>query len=203
MLTIQNLLQKAKADESHSSVSQAEKCFANREQASREFYEFKQNLFDIKCWNESANLGSYEVFNEKGEIISNGKILEDSLIRISLKGTGKYDWVKAIEISDSINEIILTVQPTFDPTDKDKKTVSHFFTAEARNNFCLHLEENKIGFLIIGLNEKQNIAQTDDFVAAIRNWVTANVGSYLGIQKGEWTAFTKNFLHGKKEQTEH
>ena len=200
MPTILNLLEQAQADESHSSVSRAETDFNNPVEAAKEFVKLKENLQNIDCWNKAGNLSSFEIFDQDGKAVSSGKIAKDLLIRISLKGTGKYDWVKVSEISDAGNEMILTVQPTFDPDNKDKQTVSHFFTAEARNNFCLQLNGTKISFYVIGLNEKQNIAQTNDFVEAIRNWVTANVGSYLGIQKGEWTAFTEKFLHSEEAE---
>lgn len=194
MKTIENLLELAKSDQNHSSVSKSEKIFLDEPEAQRAFAEYKKHLVDLSCWNEAGNLSSYQLFDQNGEIIANGKIAQDLLIRISLKGTGKYDWVKVVEIADESNEMILTVQPTFDPSKKEAKTVSHFFTAEARNNFCLHLDGRKISFYIIGLNEKQNLTQTSDFVEAIRNWVAANVGTYLGLQKAEWTTFAENFI---------
>lgn len=194
MQTVKNLLEQAKSDQSHSSVSQAETSFSNQTDASKAFEKYKKNLLNINCWNEAGNLSGYQLFNQDGEVVPTGKIAENLLIRISLEGMGKYDWVKVIEISDNENETILTTQPTFDPAEKGAKTVSHFFTAEARNNFCLQLNNRNINFYIIGLKEKQNVAQTNDFVEALRNWVAANVGSYLNLQKGEWKTFADNFL---------
>ena len=201
MKTIRALLEQANTDENHSSVSKSETHFSNQARTRQGFSEYKKCLLDLTCWNKAGNLSSYQHFKENGET-TEGKVSENSLIRISLKGTGKYDWVKVIEITDNEDEFILTVQPTYDPTAENPKIVSHFFTAEARNNFCLQLKDTKIVFYIIGLNEKQNVAPTSEFVEAIRNWVAANVGSYLGLQRDEWTTFAQNFLQltNKKQQ---
>lgn len=194
MKSIDYLKREANSDKKHSSISQAEIIFDDQTKASNAFMGYKENLLNLNCWNQSGNLSKYRLFDLHGKSIRNQKLSENLLLRISLKGSGKYDWVKIIELNDSLNEMIVTVQPTFDPNDKEAKSVSHFFTEEARNNFCLQLLETKVFFFIIGLNEKQNVAQTDDFVEAIRNWVAANVGTYLGIQKSEWSSFAEKFL---------
>lgn len=201
MKTIQMLLEQASINENNSSVSKSETHFSNQEEIRQRFTEYKKCLLDLTCWNKAGNLSSYQHFKENGEK-TDDKISENSLIRISLKGTGKYNWVKVVGLTDNEDEFILTFQPTYDPTAENPKIVSHFFTAEARNNFCLQLKDTKIVFYIIGLNEKQNLAPTSDFVEAIRNWVTANVGSYLGLQREEWTTFAQNFLQliKKKQQ---
>ena len=92
--------------------------------------------------------------------------------------------------------MVLTVQPTFDPTakDADKNRTSHFFTSEATNNFCLEKQENKVNIYVIGLSEKPNTQDTGGILETIRNYATANLGHYFGIQEGEWTTFCKNFL---------
>ena len=202
MRSIQSLLEQAKSDENHSSVSHSEIEFKKQAEAAQAFSEYKEKLLIVDCWNEAGEISSYTLFNQKGEKLKSRTIAENSLIRISLKGTGKYDWVKVVEIADNKHEMILTVQPTFDATAQESKKnrVSHFFTDEARNNFCLQLDNKKINFYIIGLNEKQNVTHTNDFVEAIRNWVTANIGSYLGIQKGEWKIFAKNFLQSQNQK---
>lgn len=200
MKTIENLIIEANSDQKHSSVSEAEIEFDEKIKATSAFGKYKKNLLNLECWNQAGNLSSYELFDVQGEIVRTRQLKENLLLRISLKGSGKYDWVKIIDISETQETVIVTVQPTFDPNKSETKTVSHFFTEEARNNFCLRLMDKKVIFYIIGLNEKQNVAQTNDFVEAIRNWVAANVGSYLGIQKSEWTTFANNFLRGNKSE---
>lgn len=200
MKSVKNLIKQANSDEKHSSISEAEIEFDDQTKASIAFSQYKKNLLNVDCWNQAGNLSSYELFDVQGKIIRTKQLEENLLLRISLKGSGKNDWVKIIEISETQETVIVTVQPTFDPNKSETKTVSHFFTEEARNNFCLRLMDKKVVFYIIGLNEKQNVAQTNDFVEAIRNWVAANVGSYLGIQKSEWTTFANNFLRGNKSE---
>ena len=100
----------------------------------------------------------------------------------------------AIEkVFDTPQEIVITVRPTYDPTAEDPgpKTTSHFFTAESTNNFSANIKGKTVNAYVIGLNEKQNTAETDSMLEAARNVAAANIGSYLGIQKGEWTTFCK------------
>jgi hypothetical protein len=196
MKTIEQLLQQAESDPNHSSISFAEKSFNSKEQAEKAFADYKIKLMKIDVWNRAGNLAEFELFNLHGEIATDGKLAENLLLRLSLKGAGKYDWVKIVEIKNYERELILTVQPSFDPTDEilDKDKMSHFFTDEARNNFCLQLDTKKVNFYIIGLNEKQNTTQTQSLLETVRNVAAANFGSYFGIQKAEWTIFAGKFL---------
>lgn len=116
-------------------------------------------------------------------------------MRILLKGSGKYDWVKIISIDEATDEFIITVKPTFDPTadEPDKTVISHFFTDESTNNFCLSRNGGKISFYVIGLNEKQNTSETKNTLETVRN-VAVNAAAYVGIQEGEWEKFCHSFL---------
>lgn len=113
-----------------------------------------------------------------------------------MKGSGKYDWVRIVQIIDRKNALIITVKPTCDPTDEaiDKTRTSIFFTADASNNFCLQKEANIVSLYVIGLDEKQNVSETGNVLEIVRNVATAHLGSYLGIQKEEWKTFCKNML---------
>jgi hypothetical protein len=120
-------------------------------------------------------------------------------IRISLPGSGKNDWVKIVEIHDAADEIVLTVQPSSNPTDKeDNSTTSHFFTNDSTNNFCLQKNGIKLNFYVIGLGEKSNTEDTSGIVETVRNFATANIGHYLGIQKAQWQNFCDNFVEIEK-----
>ncbi len=122
-------------------------------------------------------------------------------MRISLKGSGKYDWIRVIDIYEAADKFVVTVKPTYDPTQEksDKTVISHFFTDDSTNNFCVLRKEKTIAFYVIGLGEKQNTNETKNTLETIRN-VAVNLGSYLGIQKVEWEKFCHHFLEDIAEE---
>ena len=198
---IQNLLHQASQEPNTSSVSSAKRNFTDEEQARSVFLEVNEKLLNLDNWNKNSVLSNFEIFDENGDVQADKTIRIGGFERISLKGTGKYDWVKIIDIYGNETEFVITVKPTYDPTEDnpDKKTVSHFFTDEATNNFCLQQDDKSVTLYVIGLNEKQNAGETDNVVETVRNVAVANLGSYLGIQKSEWTTFCKNFLSSENK----
>ena len=202
MKKTEDLLRRAEADESHSSINQAEAIFSDEPAAQNSFVFFKRELRKVEIWNRVSNLSEFELFDENGEISPSRTISESHFIRISIKGSGKYDWVRVVKIIDGPTEMVLTVKPTYDPTDQEgnKDKVSHFFTDEAENNFCLVRDALTINFFIIGLNEHENAEQTEGIIETIRNWITANFGSYLGMQKTQWSTFAANFLELRADE---
>lgn len=180
-----------------SSVTCSKRAFSSSIEAENFFDRLKQKLLRIKEWNEKSGLSGYELFDADGSLSHRKQAIIGDFIRIALHGSGKYDWVKIQDIFEAPNEIVLTVKPTFDPGEKqsDKNVTSHFFTSDATNNFCIERRENIINFCVIGLNEKTNTQEAEGFIEAARNFATANIGSYFGIQKSEWKTFTENFLN--------
>ena len=193
---IDALLKQASLDEDNSSVSSATREFEIPENAESFFPGVKRDLLAIPLWNKNATLSKFELFDDGGHPNSSGTVYEGAFLRISLTGSGKDDWVRIEQVLDTPQEIVITVRPTYDPTaeDPNPKTTSHFFTAESTNNFCANIKGKTVNAYVIGLNEKQNTAETDSMLEAARNVAAANIGSYLGIQKGEWTTFCKKFL---------
>ena len=194
-------LKQAEENENESSISSAEKNFADERQAAQVFSSLKTKLLNIEEWNARALISSYEVFSESGEHSKTGKIAAGVLIRLLLKGSGKYDWIRVIDISETEDEFIITVKPTFDPTAETsaEKTTSHFFTGESANNFCLCRKGLTVALRVIGLSEKQNTSETGGVLETIRN-VAVNLGTYMGIQKSEWEKFCRHFLEDAAEE---
>lgn len=191
----QQLLKMAESDD-ESSVSFAERTFEDQPATDAAFAFYKSKILEMDEWNNFSVWTSFTLFDESGKEMRDKNIRENIFCRLSLKGSGKFDWVKVVGIFETASEIVITVKPTFDPTDKDsdRAETSHFFSAASSNNFCLLKDDKSVGFYIIGLQEEQNTSETKSTLETIRNVVTANAGSYLGIQKGEWTNFCKNFL---------
>jgi hypothetical protein len=198
---IQNLLEKAAAianssNEEMSSVTSSQRNYSKTSEAEKAFGEFHQKLFQIRKWNAHSGLSSFELFDKDGNVCKREAAKIGDFIRITLSGSGKNDWVKIIGIEQIPNETVLTAQPSYNPTDEtpDKSVISHFFTDESTNNFCLQQTGEIIHFYVIGLHEKSNTQETNNIIETARNVATANLGHYLGIQKAEWTTFCENFL---------
>jgi hypothetical protein len=195
---IPRLLEKAERQKGsgESSVTSARRPFPNPADADRFFDELKKEFFRVRDWNGKAALTSFELFDEKGNLADRQTVVVGDYIRLTMTGSGKYDWVRISEIFDEAGEAIVTIKPSHDPTDKDpdKDVTSHFFTSDAANNFCLEKNDAVVSFYVIGLSEKTNTDETESLVEKARNVAVANIASYLGIQKGEWKTFCKKFL---------
>ncbi|MEP7038923.1 MAG: NAD(P)/FAD-dependent oxidoreductase, partial [Acidobacteriota bacterium] len=196
------LLNQAEQNENESSISSADKSFANPADATRVFSSLKTKLLNIDEWNNHSLLSSYALFDENGFESSESELAVGKFIRIALTASGKYDWIRIIEIYDAPDEFIITVKPTFDPTAEnvDKSAISHFFTDQSTNNFCLFKKGEIAAFYVIGLHEKQNTSETENTLETIRN-AAVNVAAYLGMQTSEWAKFCRHFLEDAAGQS--
>ena len=192
---IKDLLNQAQLNEGESSISSAEKTFSDEAQAAQVFSILKTKILSIDEWNGHALLCEFGLFDENGESCQTKILAVGVFMRISMTGAGKYDWIKIINIRETADEFVITVKPTFDPTAEklDKNIISHFFTDESTNNFCLLREAKTVSLSVIGLNEKQNTGETKNALETIRN-VAVNLGVYLGMQNTEWEKFCRHLL---------
>jgi hypothetical protein len=199
---IEKLLHTAKAQaesasSEQSSTASAERRFADAEEAAAAFVRLREKLLHVRRWNEHSGVNNYALFDENGTDLGDSAAEINNFICISLPGTGKNDWVKIIDFYQFADEAILTVQPSYNPTETqpDKSVTSHFFTAEATNNFCLERIDETVNFYVIGLNEKSNTADTKNLLESARNLAAANIGSLTGFQLAEWKTFCERFLY--------
>jgi hypothetical protein len=198
---IQRLLEEAEAQKhssgtGESSITSASRAFPKTHDADDFFERLRPELFRVREWNEKSTLTSFELFDEKGDLSERQNAIVGDFIRLSMVGTGKNDWVKVIEIIDEAGEAILTIKPSYDPTENeaDKNRTSHFFTSDSTNSFCLEKSNAVVSFYVIGLSEKTNTEETGSFVEKARNVAVSKIGPYFGIQKGEWKTFCASFL---------
>lgn len=193
------LAQANQQPDSDSSVTQATRTFASNNEAAEKFVYFKRKLLNINDW-EKISLISYFELRDRDGNSADQPAKVNNFIRIYMPGSGKYDWVSIIAIDEASDEtseeFVIRVQPSFDPTanKNNQSAVSHFFTAESTNNFCLVRENENIHIYVIGLNEKPNTDETGSVLESARNFLTANIGSFLGIQQKEWETFCRNLL---------
>ena len=202
---IQQLLKEAEiSDDGKSSVTCARRQFPSTEETADRFAAFRRKLYDINRWEAESGVSAFQLFDENGKELETGEARKGNFVRISLPGSGKHDWVKIVDIHDASAEVVITVQPARDPTEKETGkgvTTSHFFTSESRNNFCLRKEAAALAVYVIGLHEKPNVSETDGVIEKARNLAAANFG-WLGFQKIEWKTFCENFLDNGKRKTE-
>jgi hypothetical protein len=199
---IENLLKQAAETHSPpnvtSSVTNASRVYPTIEEAESAFQNFKANLFLVEYWNKASEIASFAHYDQNGsEQPPHKPFVIGSMIKITLPGSGKDDWVKVLEISDMTPmEIVVTVQPSFDPTiaDAQDKHTSHFFVDSSTNNFCLQRTDKKLSFYVIGIGEQTNTEDSAGVLETIRNVATSNVGYFLGIQKTQWQTFCENFI---------
>lgn len=193
---IEELIEHAESLGDEASVVFQSRDFDSEDECRGFFEVVKARMFDVRQWDQSSTLSTYALFNDDGTEISSGAIDIGRLIRISVHGSGKYDWVKVINIYEIPSEIVITVQPSHDPTERPfrPEVISHFFRLDSRNNFCLRRRDKTLIFYVIGINEKVNTEFTDGLLQTMRNTALANVGYYLGIQKAMWKEFCSRML---------
>jgi hypothetical protein len=201
--TIERLLKAANSStEGDTSVNLAKRIFLEQAECDAVFHLTRTRLLSIDEWNKSSTATSYELFDESGTVLKSEPIDVGRFIRIGLYGSGKYDWVRVLEIRDESDEFVLTVKPSYDPTERppDTSATSHFFGPEATNNFCVQRVGKTLAFYVIGLNEHQNTKFTDSLIESARNAAVANVGYYSGLQKTIWKEFCSNMIGSGKEE---
>jgi len=191
----QELLNEAE-ESADASINEAERAFAGEEEARRFWDHVKRKMLDVRDWGGSSSASDYALFDQFGNEITGQELEVGNFIRINLYGGGKYDWVRITNINETPNEFVITVKPTYDPTEQPQnpEVISHFFQPTATNNFCLQRTGSLLDFYVIGLNEKQNTSFTSGLLETARNVAAANLGYFLGIQKTVWTEFCTNML---------
>jgi hypothetical protein len=198
---IQNLLKQANSRNApDTSVTFAKRVFLAESDAQNYFARVREKLFDLGEWDKNSKAG-YGLYDETGDECADKIITVGKFIYIDIPASGKKDWVKVTDIFDTPDEFIITVQPSYDPTEKPVETgvTSHFFHSGARNNFCLQRNDKEIILYVIGINEKTNLQETDNLIETTRNAAAANTGYFLGAQKAMWKDFCANFLEIEKE----
>lgn len=192
--------QKESSDPDESSISCADRSFAEAGQAREFFEQLSHQMLRVEGWNGKTALTSFEHFDDTGKPCYRPVVAGD-FIRVRMAGSGKHDWVRVVAAVADSTEVIVTLKPTCDPTavESGEKATSHFFTSEATNNLCLKLEATTVSSYVIGLSEKTNTDETGSLLEKARNVAVAKLGSYLGIQKGEWQKFCTDFLRLDEE----
>ena len=200
---IENLLKRAnESTAADSSVTSSTRVYATETEAESVFRQLSKKLFSIEQWNIESAITGFKLYDADGIAQPQKTAAVGDFIKTTMPGSGKDDWIKIVEITESPDELVLTVEPSRDPTDRsDDAIVSHFFAAGSTNNFCLQKKDAKINFYVIGLDEKSNTEDTGGIIETVRNFATANIGYFFGIQKAQWQTFCDNFIEDALQPT--
>ena len=164
-----------------------------------EFNMSKEKLFNVNGWSHIPAIANskFQLYTPDGRPVDRTRVEEGDFILIDLPGPLPYYWVKVNEVTDGENAAQFTVQPTYDPTHKDDKTVTdHFFQDQARSIFRVELNGAEISAFEIGINEAINNQKAEAGEKGLINTLVSE-GGWAGFQRYQWKNLT-DYLVGLK-----
>ena len=188
-----------KGEKSKDKLYSSTREFDDEASAKAEFSTSRQKLFDVNGWSNIPAIvnSAFELYTSDGQPVKRTRVEEGDFIKIDLPGPLPLYWVKVTEVSDGENEAQFTVQPTYDPTESDDKTVTdHFFRHQARSIFRVERKGAQIAAMEIGLNEAINNEKAEAGEKRLINTLVSE-GGWAGFQKYQWKNLT-DYLVGIK-----
>ena len=202
MEEIKKEAQVLKGEESKDKVYSSVRVFDDEDSAKFEFSRSKERLFNVNAWSNIPGIANstFELFGEDGNPIERYQVEKGDFIKIDLPGPLPYYWVKVNEVSAENDSAQFTVQPTYDPTHDDDKTVTdHFFQDQARSIFRVERSGNEIKAMEIGVNEAINNQDAEAGSKGLINTIVSE-GGWAGFQKYQWKNLT-DYLVGLRIPT--
>ena len=191
-----------KGEESKDKIYSSVREFDDEDSAKFEFSRSKERLFNVNAWSKIPGIANstFELFGEDGNPIERYQVQKDDFIKIDLPGPLPYYWVRVNDVSEESDAAQFTVQPTYDPTDNDDKTVTdHFFQDQARSIFRVERNGNEIKAMEIGINEAINNQNAEAGSKGLINTIVSE-GGWAGFQKYQWKNLT-DYLVGLRIPT--
>lgn len=191
-----------KGEESKDKVYSSVRVFDDEDSAKFEFSRSKERLFNVNAWSKIPGIANstFELFGEDGNPVERYQVQKGDFIKIDLPGPLPFYWVKVNEVSAENDSAQFTVQPTYDPTHDDDKTVTdHFFQDQARSIFRIERYGNEIKAMEIGVNEAINNQEAEAGSKGLINTIVSE-GGWAGFQKYQWKNLT-DYLVGLRIPT--
>ncbi|MEX1239724.1 MAG: hypothetical protein WEB30_08400 [Cyclobacteriaceae bacterium] len=166
--------------------------FIDEVSAKFEFSRAKERLYDVNGWSAIPGIANsvFELYSPDGQPVKRNYVEEGDFIKIDLPGPLPFYWVKVTALSDSENHAEFTVQPTYDPTEKDDKAVTdHFFQDQARSIFRVERKGRVLTAREIGLNEAINNQKEEAGEKGLINTLVSEAG-WSALQKYQWKNLT-------------
>lgn len=181
-----------KGEASKNKAYSTSRVFDDADSAMLEFSRSKERLFNVNNWSNIPGIANsrFELVDPAGNILQKSKVERGDFIKIDLPGPLPYYWVKVTDLKEVKDRAEFTVQPTYDPTRRDNKTVTdHFFQDQARSIFRVERSGREIVAMEIGLNEAINNKKEEAGEKAIINTLVSE-GGWAGFQKYQWKNLT-------------
>ena len=191
-----------KGEESKDKVYSSVRVFDDEDSAKFEFSRSKERLFNVNAWSKIPGIANstFELFGEDGNPVERYQVQKGDFIKIDLPGPLPFYWVKVNEVSAENDSAQFTVQPTYDPTHDDDKTVTdHFLQDQARSIFRIERYGNEIKAMEIGVNEAINNQEAEAGSKGLINTIVSE-GGWAGFQKYQWKNLT-DYLVGLRIPT--
>lgn len=191
-----------KGEESKDKIYSSVRVFDDEDSAKFEFSRSKERLFNVNAWSKIPGIANstFELFGEDGNPVERYQVQKGDFIKIDLPGPLPFYWVKVNEVSAENDSAQFTVQPTYDPTHDDDKTVTdHFFQDQARSIFRVERYGNEIKAMEIGVNEAINNQEAEAGSKGLINTIVSE-GGWAGFQKYQWKNLT-DYLVGLRIPT--
>jgi len=175
-------------DKQYSSVRR----FTDEVSAKIEFPRVKERLFNVNGWSKIPGIANavFELYSHDGHRLTRERVEEGDFIKIDLPGPLPFNWVKVTGRSIGEDSAQFIVQPTYDPTENDDKTVTdHFFQDRARSIFRVERNGSEIAAMEIGLNEAINNQKEEAGEKGLINTLVSE-GGWAAFQKYQWKNLT-------------
>src|SRR5213082_2335718 len=92
------------AAENDTSLNGSKRTFDSELEAADFFRHASTRIRDIDTWNKCGSASDYALFDEAGKAA--GQIQNGVFIRIQLAATGKYDWVRVVNVQEDAIEVV-------------------------------------------------------------------------------------------------
>lgn len=181
-----------KGEASKDKTYSTSRIFDDADSATFEFSRSVERLFNVNNWSNIPGVANanFELFDPAGNPLQKSKVAKGDFIKIDLPGPLPYYWVKVTDLKEEKVRAEFTVQPTYDPTHRDDKTITdHFFQDRARSIFRVELDGREIVAMEIGLDEAINNQEAEAGKKGLVNTIVSEVG-WAGFQKYQWKNLT-------------
>ena len=177
--------------------------FIDEVSANLEFSRAKERLFDVNAWSSIPGIANavFELHGPDGKFLQKNHVDKGDFIKIDLPGPLPFYWVKVTDLASSDTSAEFTVQPTYDPTERDDKIVTdHFFKDQARSIFRVERNGREITAMEIGLDEAINNEKEEAGEKGLINTLVS-AGGWAVLQKYQWKNLT-DYLVGTRTPSE-
>lgn len=191
-----------KGEESKDKSYATVRTFDDADAAAFEFARSRERLFNVNGWSDIPGVANanFMLYDEKGNAVQRNKVETGDFIKIDLPGPLPFYWVKVTDVTERDNLAEFVVQPTYDPTEDDDKTVTdHFFQDRARSIFRVEQQGNEITAMEIGLNEAINNQEAEAGNKGLVNTIVSE-GGWAALQQYQWKNLT-DYIVGLKSAT--